>query len=151
MLRRALVIVVGLSGVIGLAGCAHRLPPLVAAQGTVLLNGQPLPKASVTFVPMLDHFGAEANSTAVTDENGHFILTCAYNNQPGAVVGTHVVLVSETMPEDLRNVQDSRVVDAYRAKLGNRPIPPDYSSVSKSPIKIEVKEGQSEYKVELKR
>jgi hypothetical protein len=150
--RLVVAVLVGLGGLILLPGCGHRLPPVVAAKGTVLLNGKPLPKASVTFVPMLDHFGAESNSTAVTDENGEFTLTCAYNNQAGAVVGKHVVLVAETSPPDeLRNVQDSRVLDAYRAKLGNRPIPPEYSSVSQSPIKIEVKEGQSEYKIELTR
>jgi hypothetical protein len=88
----------------------------------------------------------------VTDENGQFTLTCAYNNQPGAVVAKHVVLVTESsLPEELRNNQDSRVLDNYRAKLGNRPIPPEYSSVSLSPIKIEVTKDQSEYKLELTR
>ena len=118
----------------------------------MLLNGQPLPNASVTFVPMLDHFGSESNSTAVTDANGKFSLTCAYNAQPGAVVGKHVVLISEPpLPEDMRNVRDSRVLENYRANLGNRPIPPDYGTMSKSLIQIEVKEGQSEYKIELTR
>jgi hypothetical protein len=150
--RIVVVILVGWFVLSVFPGCAHRLPPIVPAKGTVTINGKPLPNAKVTFVPMLEHFGAESNSTAVTDENGEFTLTCAYNNQPGAVVGKHVVLITEPpMPENLRNEQNDRVIDAYRAKLGNRPIPPDYSAVGKSPINIEVKEGQTEYKVELKR
>jgi hypothetical protein len=152
MARRILVVLVGLGGLMSLAGCAHRLPPIVPAKGMVLLNGKPLPNASVTFVPMLEHFGANSNSTALTDENGEFTLTCMYNNQPGAVVGTHVVLVTEPpVPDELRKEQDGRVIANYRAKFGNRPIPPEYSTVSQSPIKIEVKEGQTEYNIDLTR
>jgi hypothetical protein len=125
---------------------------VVPVQGRVLLNGKPLPKASVTFMPLLDHFGTESNSNAVTDEDGRFTLTCLYNNQPGAVVGKHVVLVAESpLPDDLRGNVASRLIDDYRAKLGNRPIPPQYKSVSQSPIKIEIKEGQEPVTIELTR
>jgi hypothetical protein len=121
-------------------------------QGTVLLNGKPLPKASVTFVPQVENLGADSNSTSVTDENGQFTLTCAYNGQPGAVVGKHVVLIAEPpLPEELRNSRDVREVAQYRAKLGNRPIPPAYGMVSKSPLQIEIKEGQEAVKLELTR
>lgn len=149
--RMIVALFVGLGGLIALQGCG-RLPAIVPVQGTVFLNGQPLSKASVTFVPPLENIGAESNSTAVTDENGRFTLTCAYNNQPGAFVGKHTVLIAEPpLPENLRNVRDTRTLEAYHAQLGNRPIPADYSSISKSPIKIEVKEGQTDYKIELTR
>jgi hypothetical protein len=153
MSRRVVIAVLaGLGGLLPLHGCAHRLPPVVPVQGKVLLNGQPLPKASVTFVPQLDQFGSESNSTAVTDEKGQFTLTCAYNNQPGAVVGKHVVLIAEPpLPEDLRNSRDNRAIDTYRAKLGNRPIPPEYNSVSQSPIRIEIKSRQEPVTIELTR
>ena len=153
MSRRILVaVLVGLGGLVSLDGCGRRLPPVVPVQGTVLVNGKPLPKASVTFVPQLDRFGAESNSSAVTDENGRFTLTCAYNDQPGAVVAKHVVLVAEApLPEDLRRVQDGQAIDRYRATLGNRPIPPQYSSVNQSPIRMEIKEGQEPVTIELTR
>ncbi len=152
MSRRIVVAVfVALGGLLPLGGCTHRLPPIVPVQGTVLINGKPLPKASVTFMPQLDHFGAESNSTAETDEDGKFTLTCAFNSQPGAVVGKHVVLVSEAaLPAELRRAQDGRI-DQYRAKLGNRPIPAEYSSVTQSPLRIEVKEGQEPLTLELAR
>jgi hypothetical protein len=38
-------------------GCAKRLPDVVPVEGTLLLNGKPLAKASVTFVPLLEEFG----------------------------------------------------------------------------------------------
>jgi hypothetical protein len=142
----------GLGGLAPLGGCGRPLPSVVPVQGTVLLNGKPLPKAAVTFVPQLDRFGAECHSTAVTDENGQFTLTCAYNGQPGAVVGKHIALVTESpLPEELRNSRNAREIAAYRAKRGNRPIPPGYSSVHQSPIRIEIKEGQEPVTIELTR
>jgi hypothetical protein len=148
--RMVVVILVGLGGLVVLDGCGRRLPSVVPVQGTVLLDGKPLPKASVTFIPQLDRFGAESNSMAETDEEGRFTLTCTYKGQPGAVVGKHVVVVTEAPPpKELRRVQDSRVLDQYRAKWGNRPIPPKYSSVSESPLQIEIKEGQGPVTIEL--
>ena len=100
----------------------------------------------------LERFGAESNSSAVTDENGQFTLTCAFNDQPGAVVGQHVVLIAEPpLPQDLRNVRDASVLKSYRAKQGNRPIPPKYGSVSQSPLRIKIEEGQQPVKIELTR
>ncbi|MHB1423342.1 MAG: hypothetical protein ACYC3I_09145 [Gemmataceae bacterium] len=152
MVRRVQAFLLGLSCLVLLSGCGRQLPRLVPVQGTVRINGQPLPKASVTFVPQLDKFGAESNSTAVTDENGRFTLTCAFKGQPGAVVGNHVILITEPpLPEELRNSRDVREMASHRQKLGNRPIPPVYGSVSRSPLKVEIKEGQEEVKLELTR
>lgn len=151
--RLILAVLFTLVGLVPLSGCGGRQPPpVVPVQGTVLLNNKPLPKASVTFMPQLERFGAELNSTGLTDENGQFNLICAYNGLPGAVVGEHVVLISEPpLPEDLRNVRDARVLKDYHAKQGIRPIPPKYSSVGRSPIRIEIKEGQEPVKIELTR
>jgi hypothetical protein len=153
MSRRIVVVVLmGLVALAPLGGCGRRLPSIVPVQGTVLLDHQPLPKAAVTFMPQLDNFGAESNSTAVTDENGKFTLTCAYNGQPGAVAGKHVVLIAESpLPDELRNSRDVWVLNQYRASLGNRPIPPQYSSVSESPVRIEIKPGQEAVTIELTR
>lgn len=136
-----------------LSRCGGRKPPtVVPVQGTVLLNGNPLPKASVTFVPQLEHFGAEFNSTAVTDENGSFTLTWAADGQTGAVVGEHVVLITEpSLPEEFRHTRDARRVQNYHAKQSNRPIPSKYNSVSQSPIRIQIEEGQAPVTIELRR
>jgi hypothetical protein len=155
MSRRTFAVFVGLCGLAGLItfpGCARELPPVVPVKGKVMLNGQPLPKASVTFVPQLEKFGSESNSTAVTDENGEFTLTCAYNSQPGAVVAKHIVLVAESpLPDELRGSRDARAIDRYQATLGNRPIPTDYGTVSTSSIRVEIKKGQEPVTIELKR
>ena len=134
------------------AGCEKKLPPVVAIEGSVTLDGKPLSNAAVTFVPMLDNFGAESNSTGVTDEQGRFTLTCTATKQAGAVVGSHTVLVIEgPMPDDMRGVQDSRVLDSYLAKRGNRPIPADYGSFTRSKLKVEVAEGGGPIRLELTR
>ena len=134
------------------SGCAKKLPEVVPVEGTVTLNGKPLPQASVTFMPMLDSFGAESNSMAETDDEGHFVLTCMHDKQPGAVVGQHVVLVTEgQMPDKMRGVQDSSVLDRYLAKRGNRPIPANYGTFTRTDLQVEVKPGGGPLTIDLKR
>jgi hypothetical protein len=121
-------------------------------KGTVLLNGQPLPKATVQFVPQRSDLGAEFTSTAVTDDKGAFTLTCGYRDLPGAAVGQHTVVITEApLPDEMRNTRDHREIERYQANLSNRPIPPKYNLVSESPLKIEIKQGQEDVKLELTR
>ena len=136
-----------------LAGCGHSPPPLVEVEGTVLLNGQPLPNAYIEFVPELAHFGAEMNSTATTDEAGKFRLTCNKGAKPGAVVAKHWVLVNEiAAPLDRRDREEAaRGAPPSEVTLANRPIPPEYGAVSTTPLRLEVtKEGKS-YLLQLTR
>ena len=143
-----------LLAVLAAFGCGKSPPPIVEVEGTVLLNGQPLPNAQVEFVPELKDFGAEMNSTATTDDKGHFKLTCNLNQQTGACVGSHRVLISEPpTPGDLRG-QDAATqakLAQFQARLKNRPIPPQYSSVSKTPLRFEVKPDQKTYQIDLQR
>jgi hypothetical protein len=134
-------------------GCAPKMPPVVPVSGTVYLDGKPLPLARVEFVPDLKNFGAESNSSAVTDEEGRYTLICNVQQQSGAVVATHHVLVIEHIPDELRGMSEKsqRQLVEYQAKLKNRPIPEDYSNVSKSPLTVEVKPGQATYDLHLTR
>ncbi len=146
------LMLLGLSSLASLSGCGRGIPAIVPVKGMVLLNGQPLPKATVQFVPERSDLGAEFTSMAVTDENGEFTLTCGYKDRRGATVGQHTVVVTEAGPPDeLRTSRDYREIQKYQAKLANRPIPPKYGSVSASPLKVEVKEGQEDVKLELTR
>jgi hypothetical protein len=147
----------GLCGVFlvagALAGCKPVPPPVVEAEGTVTLDGAPLPFAYVQFVPDLKHFGAELNSGGLTDEQGHFVLTCVTRSQPGAVVAKHHVLVTESTPADMRGMDEKSQerLAAYQAKLKNRPIPGVYATLSKTPLEIEVKSDQKTYDLKLTR
>jgi hypothetical protein len=148
-----LVFLMAVAGVF-CAGCAKSPPPVTQLDGEVLLDGQPLPFAQITFVPDLEHFGAEMNSAGQSDEKGRFTLTCAHKNQPGAVVAKHRVLVAELpTPAEYRKPDgDTQARYAnYLATLKNRPIPAEYAVVSRTPLLLEVTEGQKSYKLELQR
>src|SRR5262249_15860253 len=134
-------------------GCTPRLPPVVPVSGTVFLDGKPLPLARIEFVPDLQHFGAESNSSAVTDEEGRFPLVCNHQQQTGGVVGSHHVLVIEYVPDEFRgfSAKAQQQLSDYQAKLKNRPIPEQYGVVSRTPLTIEVKAGQETYDVQLTR
>jgi hypothetical protein len=135
-----------------LSGCTKAPPPVVEAEGTVLLDGKPLPLAHVEFVPELHNFGAEMNSTGETDDAGHFHLTCMFKQQPGAVVAKHHVIVMEPpTPAEFRSQDEATQARyaQYIAKLKNRPIPDKYATLSKTPLVVEVKAGQTSYDLQL--
>ena len=107
------------------------------------MDGAPLACARVEFVPDLKQFGAEYGSTAVTDENGRFVLVCTLGKRPGAVVATHRVLVTEHTPDEFRETTPATQAKLaeYRTKLKNRPIPDAYASLARSPLTVVVKEA----------
>ena len=135
------------------AGCSKAPPPVVDVTGVVLLNGQPLPKAKVEFIPQLKGFGADQNSSDVTDDQGRFTLKYKFGTQPGAVVGLHHVLVTEFNPPEFHSAsaEAQTKLAEYLKTLKNRPIPEDYGNVAKTPLKVEVKPDQKEYKLEMYR
>lgn len=60
--------------------------------GTVTLNGEPLPKATILFQP-IGPGNAGPQSSGMTDDSGRFILTFA-DGKKGAVVGKHRVIIT---------------------------------------------------------
>jgi hypothetical protein len=147
-------VTLGVTLALSVPGCARTPPPVTEVEGVVLLDGKPLPQALVEFVPQLAHFGAEMNSSGLTDDRGRFTLTCAYKSQAGAVVGKHHVLVSEApTPAEFRrpDEQTQARLAQHLAKLKNRPIPPAYGTLGRTPLRIEVKADQKSYELRLKR
>lgn len=154
-MRRTTPLVLGLALLfLTAAGCKKGPPEIVPAEGVVLLDGKPLPKAYVEFIPELEGYGAEMNSHALTDDEGKFQLQNVWKQQPGAAVGKHRVLVSEdAVPPDMRS-PDARTqarLMQYYASLKNRPIPDKYGNFSTTPLRIEVKKEQQSYEVTLAR
>jgi hypothetical protein len=136
-----------------LAGCGGGepgLPELTEAEGTVLLGGQPLPFAKITFNPTKSGLPANSIGIGVTDEAGKFKLITA--GKAGAVPGEHVITIGEgPPPEDVRGQESQDKMTQYLTSLKNRPIPSKYENVNKSNAKITVTKDQKEYKVELSR
>lgn len=152
MLQISIRSLIGLS-LLACVGCAKTPPPVVEVRGVVLLNGEPLPHASLEFLPQLEHFGAEFNSTAITDDKGRFILTCQHQQKSGAVVGKHKVLVSDAIPEKFRSQRGETQAELarYLGQLKNRPIPEAYAALMKTPLRVEVTAEQQEYTLKLQR
>jgi DNA-directed RNA polymerase subunit RPC12/RpoP len=104
-----------------------KLPALVPVTGTVMLDGEPLPRAEVHFHPMQADpkhpTYQQASSLGFTDANGNFSLIYL-NNAPGAVVGRHRVQVFASDDQ------------------GREKIPPQYNS--RSSLTAEVKADSKE-------
>src|SRR5215472_14241829 len=92
---RSLTCAVSVLTALAISGCAKSPPPVTEAEGIVYLNGEPLPHAQIQFVPDLKHFGSDYNSSGVSDAQGRFQLKCAKKGQPGAVIATHWVVVTD--------------------------------------------------------
>jgi hypothetical protein len=132
------------------SGCSKAEPPaIVPAHGVVLVNGAPLSKAQVRFIPMIG-FGPEYIATGVTDDEGNFELMC--QGQPGACAAEHAVTVSETdIPPQFKGEDAQAELAGYLKTLKNRPIPKNYATPVQTPLKVIVTAAQSEYNLELQR
>ncbi|WP_425397884.1 hypothetical protein [Aeoliella sp.] len=140
----SLVIVLGV-----LSGCNRQpTPEIVPVEGVVLLGGRPLPKATVRFIPNMD-VGPEFIASAVTDDQGKFVLEC--NGVSGAPVGEHTVCVVESdPPEELLGENKQRELAQYLRSLKNRPIPPGYASLVGG-VSITISENQEPIELKLSR
>jgi hypothetical protein len=132
-----------------LGGCGKGPPPLVEAEGVVRLQGTPLRKVLVRFVPLTD-YGPEYIATGVTDEAGRFRLTC--KGRPGACAGENRVLVTEAdLPNELKGEKAQVQLAHYFRALGGRPLPEKYGDLTQSPLVAHVKAEQKEYPFDLAR
>jgi hypothetical protein len=111
-----------------LLGCSSgpKLPPLAPVSGVVTINGAPVPRGTVQFVPE----GGGPTATGEIGADGGYTLKTA--GVDGAMVGTHLVKV------DARDVPkgDWDTLPKYLT-------PKKYASEKASGLKFEVKAGQS--------
>jgi hypothetical protein len=127
----------------------------VEAEGIVLLDGQPLKKVRLRFIPQAA-FAQEYIASGVSDDAGKFTLTC--HGQPGVAIGDNVVIVEESeVPEHLK-LSNGRLSDTerfelskYYDSLGGRPLPRRYSNLASSPLIVNVTADEKMYKLSLTR
>ena len=111
-----------------LAGCDDR-PTRVPVSGIVTIDGQPLNRGNIKFVPK------EGRPSAGTiGSDGRFTLTC-YDGNDGALLGTHRVQVAAN-----RIISDSKI--EWFA-------PPKYADFRTSEISVDVTEPVDDVKIEL--
>lgn len=111
------------------------LPETSSVQGTVILNGQPLPEGVVKFHPAT----SDANpASGMIQSDGTFRLS-TYERHDGATIGTHKVTVVVNPRLD-----------------GSTPDPPfqipsTYQRVETTPLEVQVTgDGTNEVKLEIK-
>lgn len=80
--------------IIAVVGCEQPAAKLVPVEGIVTLEGQPLPGVLIEFLPDAFRGTSGPRSSATSDIDGRFKLLCD-NQKPGAVPGTHRVLVTD--------------------------------------------------------
>lgn len=117
-----------LLGILPLLGCDWG-PKIVPVSGQVVIDGKPLQKGFVRFIPD----NARAASSEI-DSNGKFTLTTV-NHNDGCVVGTHKVeIISKEFPSQTQ----TRWL-----------IPRKYADLATSGLEITVERPQTDLKIEL--
>jgi hypothetical protein len=106
----SLPIVVAVTLVAALPGCSRPVK-LVPAEGVVEIGGKPANGIVVQFLPQPVEGEKRPTSFATTGEDGSFQLL-TNDGKPGAVEGTHNVILADTLEE--RPAQGSRATRAPR-------------------------------------
>ncbi|HVL11965.1 MAG TPA: hypothetical protein VM529_05340 [Gemmata sp.] len=149
------LLLAALAGALASSGCS-RGPEFVPVSGKVVMNGKALGNVKVEFHPDPDAKTTGPSSTATTDAEGNFTLACPSNgNEAGAVAGNHRVILSDLDVYGTVFVGrgDYRSEDAKGPKeVPKIPrVPAQYSDLSRTPLKLEVKAGVSPVTLEVKK
>jgi hypothetical protein len=121
-------------------GCSGNPDKVVAVNGTVTHNGQPVAGLVVSFVPEAQTF--TGTSTGTTDDNGQYKLTVFKTGQSGAVVGTHKVWVSlprEPPPDLDQEKVKKKPVPTNKPPVDTAAILKKYGKLDTTPLTVEVK------------
>ena len=107
------------SSVVPQSGCNGQSVPVVPVAGQVLLNGDPLAGATVTFQPIASENAttpAAMGSVGTTDAEGRFTLRLIAPDRLGAVPGRHAVTIttSTSTNDDRVLPQGERVPKGWR-------------------------------------
>ena len=127
---------------IAAVGCGDSGTQLAEVDGTVRMNGKPMAGLLVYFNPEVEEKGLKSpgrSSYAITDDEGRYSLT--YDDpekpRPGAVLGKHIVVISDPRLED-------------RSIKAKARIPMKYSRLIETPERKEVQPGKQTLDIELK-
>lgn len=125
----AMAMVLACLAPVGCSRAQRTLPPLGRVKGMVTLDGKPLARASVAFVPYERGNGAYAT----TDAEGRYTLRYTANHE-GAVVGRNRV--------EIRTGGEGRDADGNLVETAER-LPARYHATSE--LVVEVAAGENEF------
>lgn len=149
---RSLLLLLGILA-ITLSGCGGGSgPETVPVTGTVLLDGNPVVDADVTFMAE----GASHAASGKTDAQGKFSLKTM--DKEGAVLGTHAVTIVKVEAGDTADMTEEDYVKQMEASKGGSTVPLEsksklpakYGSTETSGLTRTVKKGEkNDFKFEL--
>jgi hypothetical protein len=90
------------------AGCGPKPVRVAKVAGRVTMDGKPLPKASVTFVPMAskDNLNPGPTAQGITDTDGRYQLSVD-TATPGAVVGKCRIYITTILSDPAIDERDA--------------------------------------------
>jgi len=111
------------AGLIAISGCGSDGLGRVPVEGTVTVDGAPMPSGSIVFVPA---DGTKGPKAAAIVENGQFSL----EREVGPVAGSHVVKVYESEPAAGPLDDPVAFAAAPPETARGNPIAPNYNEAS---------------------
>lgn len=133
--------VIGMSWAVLLSGCGSSGPEVGYVSGTVRMDGEPLPYATVEFYPEQGR-----PSVGTTDEQGHFELGYTATRK-GALLGTHSARVSTVRESGQFTGPDGKPLPGMGEKVD-----PKYNQDSQDnpEMRFEVKPGRNTIDLSVK-
>ncbi|QDT69278.1 hypothetical protein MalM25_22140 [Planctomycetes bacterium MalM25] len=122
-------------------GCNNSKFEFAEVQGSVTLDGQPVPEAKVVYMPVASNDDGEAGpySQGVTDAEGRYTLKSVEPSpHKGAVVGQHKIVVSTKRAHLDPDKLDVEIIDSPET------IPRQYTYYKRTPLTFEVPSGGTE-------
>jgi len=113
-------------------------------EGTVTLDGEPVPEASVTFVPTTETPPIET-AMGMTNERGVYKLS-SMNGKPlaGAVAGEYKVMISKIEAKSLSDDMEYGTSTGYSVPYTQTHLlPPVYRDRDTTPFTVTVKKGRN--------
>ena len=125
--------------ILGIAGCSRpRRPTMAPVNGTVTLNGKPMTKGMVHFIPDNSKGSTGRMAVAYIQPDGRFEGAMSFKPKDGALVGFHKIVI------DVRNIAPDPPQPGESPSAPPQPrnlAPVRYSNPDTSGITAEVKAG----------
>jgi hypothetical protein len=131
---------IGCLNLCGGCGSADTGPPVVPAEGVVLLDGKPLAKANVRLIPRGETKGDRA-IYATTDSAGKFAAASPDGKRKGAAVGSYQVVINKLVKPDGSDFVPDPNAGPEDTGGWRELVPSAYSDDSRSELAAEVPAG----------
>jgi hypothetical protein len=148
-------------GLVLLAGCGSS-EALAPVMGRVTVSGKPLSDVQVQFIPDPEQGTRGPRSVGTTDQEGFYHLATD-DGRPGAVVGSHIIVLSDVTkkaPDAVRSLgrKETNRTPPPSPKAGEPPppstapvlrFPKEFSSSARTSLKKTVVEGAQTIDLEV--